>query len=55
MDEEGTEAAAATGAEMMGSHGPTIDVNRPYVVVIRDKPTGAVLFAGSITDPSAKP
>jgi serpin B len=55
IDEEGTEAAAATGAEMVDSHGPTVEVNRPYVVVIRDKPTGAVLFVGTITDPSVKP
>ena len=55
IDEEGTEAAAATGAVMADSHGPTVMVNQPYVVVIRDKPTGAVLFVGTITDPSVKP
>ena len=54
IDEEGTEAAAATGAEMMDSHGPTIEVNRPYLIVIRDRPTGAILFLGTVTDPSAK-
>ena len=29
VDEEGTRAAAATGGAMLGSHGPTIDVDRP--------------------------
>lgn len=55
FDEEGTEAAAATGAEMVESHGPTVEANRPYLVVIRDRPTGAILFLGTVTDPSAEP
>lgn len=51
VDELGTEAAAASGGVMAGSHGPTITVNRPFVFVVRDEQTGAVLFLGRVTDP----
>lgn len=51
VDEEGTEAAAASGGAMAGSHGPTIAVDRPFLFLIRDEPTGAVLFLGRVTDP----
>lgn len=51
VDEEGTEAAAASGGAMAGSHGPTVTVDRPFVFVIRDEPTGAVLFLGRVADP----
>lgn len=54
VDEEGTEAHAATGAAMAVSHGPTITIDRPFVFVIRDRPTGAILFVGRVTDPSAE-
>lgn len=53
IDEEGTEAAAATGAEMAESHGATVEASRPYLIVIRDRPTGAILFLGVVADPSA--
>ncbi|MGI9019018.1 MAG: serpin family protein [Euzebya sp.] len=52
IDEEGTEAAAATGTAMADSHGPTIEFNRPYLVVIQDDATGAILFFGRVTDPT---
>ena len=54
VDEEGTEAAAATGATgagMMGSHGPTVTVDRPFLFVVRDDSTDAVLLLGRVTDP----
>lgn len=51
VDELGTEAAAASGGVMRGSHGPTITVDRPFVFVVRDEETGAVLFLGRVTDP----
>jgi serpin B len=53
VDEEGTEAHAATGAGMLGSHGPTIEFNRPFFFVIRDRATGAILFLGRVADPSS--
>lgn len=50
IDEGGVIAAAATA--VIG--GPTsvpqsIDVNRPFIYLIRDRTTGAILFLGSIT------
>lgn len=51
VDEEGTEAAAASGGAMADSHGPTITVDRPFLFLIRDDPTGALLFLGRVTDP----
>jgi serpin B len=61
VDEEGTTAAAATVLIMKGSTaGPppeyplvTFHVDRPFLFLIHDNATGAVLFAGRIDDPSA--
>ena len=52
VDEEGTRAHAATGAGIPVSHGPTIEFNRPFFFVIRDRPSGAILFLGRVTDPT---
>lgn len=54
VDEEGTRAAAATGAAIALSHGPTVEVNRPFLYFIVDKPTRAVLFLGRVLDPTAE-
>lgn len=55
MDEEGTEAAAATaiGIRTTAMPPPPLElrVDRPYFLVLRDRPTGAVLFLGRIVDP----
>jgi serpin B len=56
VDEEGTEAAAATAVIM----GPTsimlpdltMTVNRPFLFVIRDLGTGQILFLGRVFDPT---
>jgi len=57
VDEHGTEAAAATAVVMGVSAivAPTrkITVNRPYLYVIHDRPTGTPLFLGHVTDPTA--
>lgn len=53
VDEQGTRAAAATGGAMADSHGPTIEINRPYLYVIRDRGAGTILFIGRVTDPTA--
>jgi serpin B len=54
VDERGTEAAAAT-AVVIGrtsiSELATFTADRPFLVVLRDDPTGAVLFLGQITRP----
>ena len=54
IDEQGTEAAAATGVVI----GPTsvppqaeLAVDRPFLFLIRDLPTGATLFVGRVVDP----
>lgn len=53
VDEKGTEAAAATGVGMALSHGPTVNLNQPFLFVILDRATDATLFVGRVTDPSA--
>lgn len=55
VDEDGTRAAAATGGVMEGSHGPTVEVNRPYLFIIRDRGAGTTLFIRRVTDPSMTP
>ncbi len=52
VDEDGTRAAAATGGAMAASHGPTINVDRPFFYVIRDRGSGALLFMGRVLDPT---
>ncbi len=53
VDEEGTEAAAATGVIMTLSLPPMIRVDRPFLFLIRDTETGVILFMGRVMDPSA--
>ena len=57
VDEEGTEAAAATSViGVLTSSRPepqTVVVDRPFVFLIRDMETGAILFAGRAVDPRA--
>jgi serpin B len=57
VDEEGTEAAAATAVVMrLTSAMPTeqvqLTIDRPFIFAIRDRPTGAILFLGRVTDPT---
>ena len=52
VDEDGTEAAAATGVAMADSHGPSIDATRPFLFLIRDQATGTILFIGRVLDPT---
>ncbi len=55
VDEDGTEAAAATAVVMNAGAAPAqpkvVDVNRPFLFVIRDA-SGAILFLGQVADPS---
>ena len=60
VDEKGTEAAAAT-AVLGATGGPgdiskpvVIRADRPFLFVLTDVPTGAVLFIGRVADPSVK-
>lgn len=51
VDEEGTEAAAATSVVLADSLGPQLLVDRPFVVAIRERLSGTILFIGVIRDP----
>lgn len=55
VDEEGTEAAAVTAVEMIvTSAGPqttSFIVNRPFLLFIKEKSTGVILFMGKIINP----
>lgn len=53
VDEAGTEAAAVTGGAMTTSAPVPFSVDRPFAFAITDRVTGAVLFLGTINDPSA--
>ena len=57
VDEAGTEAAAATAVLLRNeSAGPppvTLAIDRPFIFLIRDRATGAILFIGRVLNPSA--
>jgi serpin B len=53
VNEEGTEAAAATGVVVKAiSAPPSFDADHPFVFLIREKRTGAILFLGRLADPT---
>ena len=52
VDEEGTEAAAATSVTVgVTSAPPGLTVDRPYLLAIRERLSGTVLFMGTVRDP----
>ena len=55
VDEAGTEAAAATAVMMQAESAPpdpvSVTVDRPFVFLIRDRETGALLFVGRVEEP----
>jgi len=56
VDEEGTEAAAATAVVMELTAMPDVvevTIDRPFIFLIRDIETGTILFVGRTLDPSA--
>ena len=57
VDEEGTEAAAATavivGLRSMPGMPVAMTVDRPFLFLVRDEASGALLFMGRIADPRA--
>ncbi|MGB7539945.1 MAG: serpin family protein [Anaerolineales bacterium] len=52
VDEQGTEAGAST--VVIGTMGvpEVFSVDRPFIFVIRDNPTGTILFLGRVMNPS---
>ena len=56
VDEEGTEAAAVTsvtvGVTSVGPNTNTFFIDHPFLFVIKEKYTNAILFVGTVTDPS---
>ena len=57
LDEAGTEAAAATAVIMDESETPgepiEVTIDRPFIFLIRDIETGAILFVGRVMNPGA--
>jgi len=57
VDEAGTEAAAATAVIMPESAPPEptveVTIDRPFIFLIRDIETGAILFIGRVMNPGA--
>ena len=57
VDEKGTEAAAATAVGVDTGGGPsaleefTVRFDRPFLFLLRDVETGAILFLGRVVDP----
>lgn len=61
VDEEGTEAAAATAVVMAAMAAPgeerppkVFKADHPFLFLIRHEQSGAILFIGRVTDPGAK-
>jgi serpin B len=57
VDEKGTEAAAATAVVMRATSAPLkqieLTIDRPFLFLIQDDETGAILFMGRVVDPTA--
>lgn len=55
-NEEGTEAAAATVVEIsftsIGTGPQVVNLNRPFIYVIRETTTGTIIFMGQVINPS---
>lgn len=52
VDEEGTEAAAVTSVEVdLVSAPPAMRLDRPFLLAIRERHSGTILFIGAIGDP----
>jgi serpin B len=57
VDEQGTEAAAATAIVTSDDSAPSpadFFLDRPFIFMVYDEPTEQVLFAGRVTDPTAR-
>jgi len=52
INEEGTEAAAATEFAMLQSGPVEFRADHPFMFVIQEKETGQILFIGRVMDPT---
>jgi len=52
VNEEGTEAAAATSISFSRSGPVPVEVDRPFLFAIRERHSGTILFMGKIVDPT---
>jgi len=50
VNEEGTEAAAATGVAMADSMPPIFKADHPFIFIIQERGTGSILFLGRVVD-----
>lgn len=57
LDEKGTEAAAVTsvaiGITSVGSSTPVFNFNRSYMMILREKESGTILFIGKVMNPES--
>uniref|UniRef100_A0A8C5RHS9 Serpin domain-containing protein n=1 Tax=Laticauda laticaudata TaxID=8630 RepID=A0A8C5RHS9_LATLA len=51
VNEEGTEAAAATGVVVSHTSIPEFKVNRPFLLIIKHNSTKSIIFAGKLSSP----
>jgi len=51
VNEEGTEAAAATVVSMVNGITPSFIVDRPFIYVLCDDRTDTILFIGKVREP----
>ena len=58
VNEEGTEAAAATGVTMkltsIPTPSPVFRADHPFIFLIRDNQTGSILFLGRVANPASQ-
>jgi len=57
VDEAGTEAAAATavivGETSVPAEPVEVKIDRPFIFIIRDMPTGSIIFVGRVLNPAS--
>ncbi len=53
INEEGTEAAAATSVTVVRLGGPRVVFDRPFLIAIRERLSGTVFFLGAVYDPGS--
>lgn len=52
VNEEGTEAAAVTSVDMAVTMDSSFSVDRPFILVIRERLSGTILFMGKVMNPA---